>query len=66
MDVGLDETIAKELDQHRIKSNDMADIINLLDSKEKKQEFLSYMISNRNELINVSVLLYKVKLLVNK
>ena len=47
----IDSAILKELDRQLIKSDVISIVMNKLDNEDKKNEFLSFMIDNRNVLI---------------
>ena len=49
----LDCSILKELDRQNIKSDVISVLMNRLDNNDKKNDFLSFMIDNRNVLISV-------------
>ena len=44
----LDCSILKELDRQNIKSDVISIVMNRLDTNDKKNDFLSFMIDNRN------------------
>ena len=46
----LDCSILKELDRQNIKSDVISVVMNRLDTNDKKNNFLSFMIDNRNVL----------------
>ena len=48
----LDCSILKELDRQSIKSDVISVVMNRLDTNDKKNDFLSFMIDNRNVLIS--------------
>ena len=56
----LDKSILKELDSQNFKSNVISMIMNNLDTEYKKEEFLSFMMKNRNELLSLGKLLCQV------
>lgn len=56
----LDKSILKELDSQNFKSNVISMIMNNLDTEYKKEEFLSFMMKNRNELLSLGKLLYQI------
>lgn len=56
----LDKSILKELDSQNFKSNVISMIMNNLDTEYKKEEFLYFMMKNRNELLSLGKLLYQV------
>lgn len=49
----LDCSILKELDRQNIKSDVISIVMNRLDNNDKKNDFLSFMIDNRNVLISL-------------
>ncbi len=49
----LDCSILKELDRQNIKSDVISVVMNRLDTSDKKNDFLSFMIDNRNVLISL-------------
>ena len=49
----LDCSILKELDRQNIKSDAISIVMNRLDNNDKKNDFLSFMIDNRNVLISL-------------
>lgn len=49
----LDCSILKELDRQNIKSDVISIVMNRLDNNDKKNDFLSFMIDNRNILISL-------------
>lgn len=49
----LDCSILKELDRQNIKSDVISEVMNRLDTNDKKNDFLSFMIDNRNVLISL-------------
>lgn len=49
----LEYSILKELDRQNIKSDVISIVMNKLDTDDKKNQFLSYMIDNRNVLISL-------------
>lgn len=56
----LDKSILKELDSQNFKSDVISMIMDNLDTEYKKEEFLSFMMKNRNELLSLGKLLYQV------
>lgn len=52
MITSIETSILKELDKQRIKANVISIIMNELENIEKKNEFLDFMIENRNVLLN--------------
>ena len=57
----LEYSILKELDRQNIKSDIISMVMNKLDTDDKKNRFLSYMIDNRNVLITFLDLCEKLK-----
>lgn len=49
----LDCSILKELDRQNIKSSVISIVMKKLDNNDKKNDFLSFMIDNRNVLISL-------------
>lgn len=49
----LDCSILKELDRQNIKSSVISIVMKRLDNNDKKNDFLSFMIDNRNILISL-------------
>ena len=49
----LDCSILKELDRQNIKSSVISIVMKRLDNNDKKNDFLSFMIDNRNALISL-------------
>ena len=49
----LDCSILKELDRQNIKSSVISIVMKRLDNNDKKNDFLSFMIDNRNVLISI-------------
>ena len=49
----FDCSILKELDRQNIKSDVISIVMNRLDNNDKKNDFLSFMIDNRNVLISL-------------
>ena len=56
----LDKSILKELDSQNFKADVISMIMDILDTEYKKEEFLSFMMKNRNELLSLGKLLYQV------
>lgn len=61
----LECSILKELDRQNIKSDIISIVMDKLDTDDKKNQFLSYMIDNRNVLISLKELFSQLKLIVN-
>lgn len=59
----LEYSILKELDRQNIKSDVISIVINKLDTDDKKNQFLSYMIDNRNVLISLKDIFGELKLI---
>lgn len=59
----IDSAILKELDRQLIKSDVISIVMNILDNEEKKNQFLSYMIDNRNVLISLKDIFGELKLI---
>lgn len=53
----IDDLILKELDKQKFNANVYNFIMNRLDNDEKKNKFLSYMISNENTIFNYITLI---------
>ena len=49
----LDKSILKELDSQNFKADVISMIMDILDTEYKKEEFLSFMMKNRNELLSL-------------
>lgn len=49
----LEYSILKELDRQNIKSDVISIVMNKLDTNDKKNQFLSFMIDNRNVLVSL-------------
>lgn len=55
----LDNNILKELDRHLLNANIFGVIMNKVNSVDKKNKFLNYLINNRNVILNkVDVISY--------
>ena len=61
----LECSILKELDRQNIKSDIISIVMDKLDTDDKKNQFLSYMIDNRNVLISLKELFSQLTLIVN-
>lgn len=59
----LECSILKELDRQNIKSDVISTVMNKLDTDDKKNKFLSYMIDNRNVLISLKDIFGELKLI---
>lgn len=60
----LECSILKELDRQNIKSDIISMVMNKLDTDDKKNRFLSYMIDNRNVLITQKELFTELKIII--
>lgn len=56
-------SILKELDRQNIKSDVISIVMDRLDTNDKKNQFLSYMIDNRNVLISLKDIFSELKLI---
>lgn len=52
-----EQSILKEFNKHRIKSDEIALIMSRLDTTEKQNQFLSFLIINRNAYLTISDML---------
>lgn len=59
----LEYSILKELDRQNIKSDVISTVMSKLDTDDKKNKFLSYMIDNRNVLISLKDIFSELKLI---
>lgn len=59
----LECSILKELDRQSIKSDVISIVMNKLDTDDKKNNFLSFMIDNRNVLISLKDIFCKLNLI---
>jgi len=59
----LEYSILKELDRQNIKSDVISIVMDRLDTNDKKNQFLSYMIDNRNVLISLKDIFSELKLI---
>ncbi len=59
----LECSILKELDRQNIKSDVISIVMNKLDTDDKKNNFLSFMIDNRNVLISLKDIFCKLNLI---
>lgn len=59
----LEYSILKELDRQNIKSDVISIVMDKLDTNDKKNQFLSYMIDNRNVLISLKDIFSELKLI---
>lgn len=60
----LECSILKELDRQNIKSDIISMVMNKLNTDDKKNIFLSYMIDNRNVLITQKELFTELKIII--
>jgi hypothetical protein len=59
----LDNSILKELDHQNFKADTISIVMNKLDNDDKKNDFLSFMIENRNVIITLTDLFNELKLI---
>lgn len=59
----LEYSILKELDRQNIKSDVISVVMDRLDTNDKRNQFLSYMIDNRNVLISLKDIFSELKLI---
>lgn len=59
----LEYSILKELDRQNIKSDVISIVMDRLDTNDKRNQFLSYMIDNRNVLISLKDIFSELKLI---
>ncbi len=59
----LENSILKELDKQNYKADIIALVMERLDTEEKKNIFLSFMIENRNVILSLSDLFNELKLI---
>lgn len=52
-----EQLILKEFNKHKIKSDEIASIMSRLDTTEKQNQFLSFLIINRNTFLTISDML---------
>lgn len=57
----IDDSILKEFDRQRFNVINISFVMNKLDTLEKKNTFLSFMIDNRNILLTFSDILKEIK-----
>ena len=57
----IDDSILKEFDRQRFNVISISFVMNKLDTLEKKNTFLSFMIDNRNILLTFSDVLKEIK-----
>lgn len=59
----LENSILKELDKQNFRSDIISIVMNKLNTEDKKNKFLSYMIENRNIILSLADLFSEFKLL---
>ena len=57
----LENSILKELDKQNIKADIISIVMSKLDNEDKKNDFLSFMIDNRNVILSLSDLFNQLK-----
>lgn len=57
----IDNSILKELDKQRFKSDVISLVMEKLNSNEKKDKFLSFMINNRNVMLSFKEIFNEIK-----
>ena len=57
----LENSILKELDKQNFKADIISIVISKLDNEDKKNDFLSFMIDNRNVILSLSDLFNQLK-----
>lgn len=62
----LDKSILKELDSQNFKADVISMIMDILDTEYKKEEFLSFMMKNRNELLSLKDIFSELDLISKK
>lgn len=60
----LECSILKELDRQNIKADVISIVMDKLDTDDKKNRFLSFMIDNRNVLISLNDIFYELKIII--
>ncbi|MBQ3414458.1 MAG: hypothetical protein IJH39_03750 [Clostridia bacterium] len=60
----LECSILKELDRQNIKADVISIVMDKLDTDDKKNKFLSFMIDNRNVLISLNDIFYELKIII--
>lgn len=60
----LECSILKELDRQNIKADVISIVMDKLDTNDKKNKFLSFMIDNRNVLISLYDIFYELKIII--
>jgi hypothetical protein len=59
----LENSILKELDKQNYKADVIAMVMSKLDNDDKKNNFLSFMIENRNVILSFQDLISQIKLI---
>ena len=59
----LENSILKELDKQNFKADIISFVMNKLDNDDKKKNFLSYMIDNRNVILSLADLFNQLKII---
>ncbi len=59
----LEYSVLRELDRQNIKSDVISVVMDRLDTNDKRNQFLSYMIDNRNVLISLKDIFSELKLI---
>lgn len=59
----LENSILKELDKQNFKADIISLVMNKLDNDDKKNNFLSYMIDNRNVILSLAELFNQLKII---
>jgi hypothetical protein len=59
----LENSILKELDKQNYKADVIAIVMSKLDNDDKKNNFLSFMIENRNVILSFQELISQIKLI---
>lgn len=57
----IDNSILKELDKQRFKSDVISLVMEKLNSNEKKDKFISFMINNRNVMLSFKEIFNEIK-----
>ena len=57
----LENSILKELDKQNFKADIISIVMSKLDNEDKKNDFLSFMIDNRNVILSLSDLFNQLK-----
>lgn len=60
----LECSILKELDRQNIKADVISIVMDKLDTDDKKNKFLSFMIDNRNVLLSLNDIFYELKIII--